>query len=322
MDVAAVVCACCVAAGTWASGTARLSPEILSEIGRINLGADARVSYDAPGANTDRAPVPAQALTYRIRHLRPNRGWTIELRDAARGAAAGHFAFTIPDRGNVYASDVPLPDGRLQDGQLLYKEWRLSGPVKATGVAAFAGRNALTFDLVLQGWGTRCPDAAHFTRWLFRVRGRNLDMTLSGKLAAAEPRPGDASPLYFESPQAAVAAITALLRKEDWPTLARYYDLSGTTLARAHLSSGRFFLRTEPPPVVHPGLPWKFRHPFTPGFTFRETLTPAEAGVLIVVVGIEIDEGAGRIQRGTQEFSLRESARGYQLLPPPLERIR
>ena len=141
-------------------------------------------------------------------------------------------------------------------------------------------------------------------------------------LPLQEPRSAPATPLYFSSPRAAVERVTELLRAEDWPTLARYYDLSGTSIDRAELTSGRFFLRTERPAVTHPGLPWKYRHPFTPGFTFAQALDRAEVGVVTVVVSIAIDQGDGRTQRAESDFAMRRTDKGYQILPPDLERIR
>lgn len=145
------------------------------------------------------------------------------------------------------------------------------------------------------------------------VRERRDEISLSAPVPGIQGRAGD---LYFPSPEAAVTTLTDLLRKEDWATLARYYDLSDSSISREALTSGRFFLRTERPPLTHPGLPWKYRHPFTPGFTFEKTEAPAQADVIVVVVAIEIDEGGGRIRRGVEDFSMRWSRAGYQVLPP------
>lgn len=314
----AIECACCPAAGTWEERTGRLTPEILSEIGRINLGSEAILQVDAPGPDASRAP--GADRRYAIRHKRPHRGWTVELLDDGKDAA-GAIEFVIPDRGTLFAVDIPARVGE-PDSDLLYKEWRLTGPVRGTGVAATDGSRRATFQLILQGWGDACPDAARFTRWRLRITGPRLEYTLTGALAPADVRPADSLPLYFSSPEEAVDRITGLLRREDWPTLARYYDLAGTSIERDELTSGRFFLNRERPPNAHPGLPWKYRHPFTPGFKFSEAVDRAEVFVVTVVVTIEIDQGDGRIERGMQEFAMRQSNRGYQILPPDLERIR
>lgn len=135
-------------------------------------------------------------------------------------------------------------------------------------------------------------------------------------LGVMSGRPAAAAPLYFTSPEQAVAVTTELLRRDDWQTLARYYDLSGSDIAADDLTSGRFFLRVTRPDTTHPGLPWRYQHPFTPGFTFKEVKATAEPDVVVVVVGIEIDEGGGRVQRGLSEFRMRRSGAGYQVLPP------
>lgn len=132
--------------------------------------------------------------------------------------------------------------------------------------------------------------------------------------AAAEA--AASTPLYFSSPEEAVTISTELMRREDWPTLARYYDLSRSTIPREALTSGRFFVRTTPPAMTHPGLPWRYRHPFTPGFSFKEAKAATEVGVYMIVVGIEIDEGGGRIRRAFSDFTLRRSGAGYQILAP------
>lgn len=316
MTTAAIVCACCVAAGTWDERPGRLTPEILSEIGRINLGSEARLQVDA--ADPDDVKAPSGDVRYSIRHRRPHRGWTIELLDGGTDAA-GAIDFVIPDRGTLFAVDVP-PVGGGRDG-LLYKEWRVAGPVRGTGVASIGRSAKATFHLVLQGWGNACPDAAHFTRWRLRLKGPRLDFTLFGPLNPPDVRPGD-GPLYFNSAADAVERIPDLLRREDWAALARFYDLAGTSVKREELTSGRFFLNRERPANAHPGLPWTYRHPFTPGFKFKDAVDRAEVGVVTVVVTVDIDQGDGSVQRGMQEFAMRRSTRGYQILPPDLERIR
>lgn len=121
---------------------------------------------------------------------------------------------------------------------------------------------------------------------------------------------------FFESPEQAVKAISRMLTQEDWTSLARYYDLDGSGIDREDLVSGEFFIRTERPEVAHPGGFWRYKHPFAPSFEFVFTSSAREAGVVIVRVGISIDQGSGSpMQRGWQEFSMRESEAGFQILP-------
>lgn len=121
---------------------------------------------------------------------------------------------------------------------------------------------------------------------------------------------------YFTSPEEAVILVNELLRKEDWTTLSRYYDLSESQIDPSELESGRFFIRTEQPEVAHPGGFWRYKHPFPPGFLFDRVRATENPDVIIVVVSIEIDQGGGLKQRGLSEFKMRRSVKGYQILPP------
>lgn len=128
---------------------------------------------------------------------------------------------------------------------------------------------------------------------------------------------GDSAPgSAFASPEVAVPAIDEMLRKEDWKGLAAYYDLEGSGVNRRDLESGKFFTRTERPADAHPGIPWKIRHPFPPGYRFQSATPTADASVVEVTVMIEIDQGGGPKQRGLSSFRMRRSAAGYRILPP------
>jgi hypothetical protein len=104
----------------------------------------------------------------------------------------------------------------------------------------------------------------------------------------------------FASPQEAVEKLTLLLEARDWPALAACYD-------------------GEPPPVFydetakgHPAGFDRWRHPFPPGWNYVSHAI--EGDIAVVTVGIEINEGDGMIQRGFQEFRLRRTSAGWQVL--------
>lgn len=121
---------------------------------------------------------------------------------------------------------------------------------------------------------------------------------------------------FFASPKQAVEAIREMQGQEDWASLARYYNLEGSGIDRETLVSGEFFIRTERPEVSHPGGFWRYKHPFAPSFEYAFTTSSTEAGVVIVRVDISIDEGSeSPMQRGWQEFLMRESKNGFQVLP-------
>ena len=124
---------------------------------------------------------------------------------------------------------------------------------------------------------------------------------------------------YFRSPEMAVPLITELLRHEDFENLASYYDLSHSEIPRAHLESGAFFIREQPPEISHPAGFWRYRHPFPPGFEYHSLRASGKAGVYIVSVEISIEQGAeSPHQVGRSSFYMIQCARGWQVLPDPV----
>ena len=135
--------------------------------------------------------------------------------------------------------------------------------------------------------------------------------TLSGAKGAAMKESQD---LYFTGPKTAVSEISGLIKRSEWLALSRYYDLSGSGIDRRELESGRFFVRTERPPVAHPAGFWRIRHPFHPSFRYQNHRT-LPGNRVQVHLSIEIDQGGGMVQRGVKSFLLRKSEKGYQILP-------
>ncbi len=117
---------------------------------------------------------------------------------------------------------------------------------------------------------------------------------------------------FFDSPEQAVDRISDLLRKEDWATLARYYDLAGTGVDRSTLESGEFFIARERPPIAHPAGFWRYRHPFPPGFRYDSHEVTGD--VAVVRVSIAIDQGDGMNQRGMHVFRMKKSPHGWRIL--------
>ena len=119
---------------------------------------------------------------------------------------------------------------------------------------------------------------------------------------------------YFASPREAVEIISELLIKKDWKALSRYYYLEGSNIDIDELESGRFFIRTRAPEVSHPGGFWVYRHPFHPHFKYLNHKETDDKNI-IVTVYIKIDEGMGMFQEGRQDFAMKRTSEGLQLLP-------
>ena len=118
---------------------------------------------------------------------------------------------------------------------------------------------------------------------------------------------------YFKSPKEAVEIISKLLRKNDWETLSRYYDLDNSDVEIEELESGTFFILNERPNVTHPIL-GGYKHPFDPAFKY-DNHREGPNDTIIVVLSIRIDQGDGRVQEGFDFFKLRKTANGFQVLP-------
>jgi len=122
--------------------------------------------------------------------------------------------------------------------------------------------------------------------------------------------------LYFSSPKEAVPVIADLLRKEDFETLTKYYDLSGSDIQKSELESGDFFIRKKRPELSHPGGFWRYKHPFAPGFEYASKHPSSKKGVYVIEVAVSIDQGADSpVQRGKSLFYMVTSDKGWQLLP-------
>jgi hypothetical protein len=125
---------------------------------------------------------------------------------------------------------------------------------------------------------------------------------------------------YFSSPAEAIPIITELLEKNNFKSLARYYDLSNSEIKLSELESGDFFIRKERPEIAHPAEFWHYKHPFAPGFKFKSVQTTARDAIYIVEVSISIDQGpASPRQIGLSYFYMIKSDKGWKILPDQVD---
>jgi hypothetical protein len=124
---------------------------------------------------------------------------------------------------------------------------------------------------------------------------------------------------YFTSPEDGVEKIRELLNKEDFATLAKYYDLNGSEIARADLVSGAFFINEKRPEVAHPAGFYRHKHPMDPSFGFSSKEKVDDKGVWRIMVEIRIMQGGDNdpVQIGCSFFHMLESKDGWQVLPHP-----
>ena len=122
--------------------------------------------------------------------------------------------------------------------------------------------------------------------------------------------------LYFTSPAEAIPMISKLLQKNDFKTLARYYDLSNSETKLSDLESGDFFIRKERPEAAHPGGFWSYKHPFAPGFKYKGVRKTGRDPIHVVEVSISIDQGPDSPEQiGLSYFYMIKSQEGWRILP-------
>jgi hypothetical protein len=311
LQTGARACACCAEEGERFESALTLDHHQVSELNALKFARAAKLYTDARGLEAVRGIEPV-AEKYTLDASRGARRWRLTFRD--ENNRSGTLAFDLPANAQYFGADWREDAQPKPNGPLLYKELRLRGRVWGNGIFAKGMSGAPQFFLVLQGRGNRCPAVADWRNWRLEIKGAAADFVLFGNIENSGGEKKTA--LYFSSPEAAIPIITNLLRAENWRVLSRYYDLSGTNIAREELESGRFFLNEKRPTDAHPGVAWKYRHPFAPGYRYSSSEDVAALNVVQVVVSIEIDQGGGMIQRGIDEFLMRRSEAGYQILPP------
>jgi len=121
---------------------------------------------------------------------------------------------------------------------------------------------------------------------------------------------------YFSSPAKAIPIISNLLENKKFKILAGYYDLSKSDITLFDLESGDFFIRKERPELAHPAELWRYKHPFAPGFKFKNVQATAKEAIYIVEVYISIDQGSDSPEQiGLSYFYMLKSDKGWRILP-------
>lgn len=187
----ALACACCADEGTRVEGQHELQGWELSELGRVQLGATAKLRTGDGDMSDYSKGIRDAAMSYLVALARKSdkRGdvWTLSFKEPK--GKSGTLWWVLPKVVEEFVVD--LRDGKQGGGggPLLYKELRLRMPVGATGVFEPGNAAGTTARLVLQGRGNMCLDAENYTHWSLAVSGPKAAYMLYGSLAPATPRP-------------------------------------------------------------------------------------------------------------------------------------
>lgn len=179
---AAPWCACCASRGDWYMERQAVGASESGELGMVRLGPSASLRITEAGFDGVRG-IADPSETYTLAHTRRGRAWTLRFSDA-RGRS-GTLSFTLPAAMTHFAADLQEGGQALDAGPILYREWRLEGPVAGTGIFRLGARRGTRFRLVLQGRGNSCASAADFKSWNLQVYAADQLFTFYGPVAAA-----------------------------------------------------------------------------------------------------------------------------------------
>lgn len=177
-------CACCSEPGVWYERTDPLSEYETSEIDRLRFEAVAKTYMTDAGEDmVEGVSNPAEEYTFSL--TKRQRRWALNFKDKA--GRTGTLSFTLPASIVQFAADIQDGQESAGGGPLLYKEWRLTGPVTGTGVFKKGSTPQTKFRLVLQGRGNSCTSAEMFDNWKLQVFGPRASYQFYGKFKEPVP---------------------------------------------------------------------------------------------------------------------------------------
>jgi len=175
---AAQACACCSDPGERTESTKKLEGYEKEVLEKVRFARTTRLLLRGVGLGGVRG-IPEPQETYTLTVARDGDAWTFQLEDAHKHRGTLRFAPTA-----VTSFFVDPQDPSRKGEVVLYKEWRLEGPVTRTGIFAPAdGGAAPAVRLVLQGNGNSCTEAAQFRAYSLTVSGPAEQYTFYGPLA-------------------------------------------------------------------------------------------------------------------------------------------
>ena len=183
-------CGCCADPGMWSLETHKIEGYQMKELNRLTLDGVANFySTDAWPDNVSGviAPDGYEDGYFVISIVREHRDWKLFFKTLK--GEKGVLILTIPGMATFFDADIaqgPRPEGKRTAG--LYKEIRLEGEVRGTGIFANGMAPKTKYRLVLQGGGNWCLNAEDFNRWNLRVSGPQAGYTIYGYFA--KPSPG------------------------------------------------------------------------------------------------------------------------------------
>jgi hypothetical protein len=168
-------CACCASWGDWFERKERLLKyqlDILNELkfSKAKIYFSDVYSKGLAISNTDET---ANVSLSRVRGI-----WKMAFK--TNSGRQGTLTFSLPPAATMFGADPRDGQQGGGGGPILYKEVRLEGPVKGTGIFAKGMKPDTKYRLVLQGRGNMCMDAQDFKTWVLQISGKFADFSFYG----------------------------------------------------------------------------------------------------------------------------------------------
>ena len=175
-------CACCADPGAWDLSTRKIENEARKELNRLLLDgvADFYMTAAWPDGVSGVAVPDAIEPGYFVASLvREQQDWKFFFKTSK--GEKGTLILTLPATATFFAADIePRAKSEHHGSTTLYKEIRLEGTVRGTGIFAKGITPKTRFRLALQGKGNWCLSAEDFHRWNLRIIGPQAKYTLYG----------------------------------------------------------------------------------------------------------------------------------------------
>jgi len=174
-------CACCSERGSRVDKSVLLDEPTRVQIERMKFAGEAALGGDI--GDNERSPLRAGlSSSYEVTVTREKSVLAFAFRDPV--GRNGRLSFVMPPRVWIFAVD-PFGDAKDEGlGPLLYKEWRLTAPVKGDGIFRRGTPFGQTATLIFHGSGRGCTEAEHFSDWSLLLQGPAGKATFYGKLEA------------------------------------------------------------------------------------------------------------------------------------------
>lgn len=174
----AQACACCSDTGQRIELTQQTDSYSRDELAAIRFAPQARLYSDAGFPDTVSGIQDPLSDAYTVTLVKRPAEWLFEVVDAK--GRKGSMLFPLPKQFTRFEVDTKgLTAPETGNGPSLYKEWRLHGITKLSGILAANGVWARA-RIILHGEGNACTSAPNFASWTLSVTGKDIRFRFLG----------------------------------------------------------------------------------------------------------------------------------------------